>query len=871
MSSSLSLLALLAAAPAPGPAPQEPSMSIRALLDRGHPRAPDLDRVGTWLGTDRPLLLRGALKGRVVLLDFWTSGCVNCLHALPVYRALEERFRGQQFQVLGIHSGKFDAEKEVSAVAEAMARVGIDHPVGTDSDLVVWDQYAIHGWPTSVLVDARGYAVAWFRGEPELAVLTAWVQAALDDGRARGVLASGPAEFRRPAVGDTGPLAFPGKVLALSTGGLAVADSGHHRLLLLDGSGMLVRTIGSGLEGFSDGAADIASFRSPQGLAERSGALYVADTGNHAVRRVDLGTGRVETLAGNGRKAEGAIQPAADARTVALRTPWDLTFLGDTLWIAMAGSHQLWRLDVRSGALSAGAGSGREGLDDGSLAEATFAQPSALATDGHVLYVADSEASAIRRVESRRGHGEDARRGGAVRVRAPRRPARSGALPAPSGPCLRRGSALGVGHLQRRRPASVARRWTGEHRRARPGAARRTHPRRGAAGGGRHGPSPAGDGDAGDRRARSRPARRCHAALGPGGGASGAGHAGVAGPAPRGCAGGIGTRRAPSRGASTRGPHLHRRRAPAAGADGGRPRRAATARVRRRDPPRHGGDFPSENAVGRGVLGVAVLLPGRTGRRLPRGPPPPAHPPGPHGGRSRGRDRALPTHTAGTWFLRGGPGDKVPPSRRFEVKTKGTPPMPNPTDTFLSGSNIDFIEGLYARWLEDPSSVDPSWGELFAGTRTDGRPLLGSGDGRAQPTNGHGAGNGSAVAIRAVNGGNGAAVASVPARGQLVSVGDMPAALAAMQLQSRVDQTVYAFRLRGHLLAQLDPLGRPRPPLDHVADLAHGRATRHFTPEELEQVVDSSRRLPRPQAGEAARAAGPPAPHLLRAPSAWSS
>ena len=378
-------------------------MSIRALLDRGHPRAPDLDRVGTWLGTDRPLLLRGALKGRVVLLDFWTSGCVNCLHALPVYRALEERFRGQPFQVVGIHSGKFDAEKEVSAVAEAMARHGIDHPVGTDSDLVVWDQYAIHGWPTSVLVDARGYAVAWFRGEPKLATLTAWVQAALEDGRARGVLASGPAEFRRPPVGDTGPLAFPGKVLALSGGGLAVADSGHHRLLLLDGSGALVRTVGSGLEGFSDGPADTASFRAPQGLAERDGALYVADTGNHAVRRVDLGTGHVETIAGNGRKAEGAIQPAADARSTALRSPWDLTFLGDRLWIAMAGSHQLFRLDVRSGALSAGAGNGREGLDDGPLLEATFAQPSGLATDGQVLYVADSEASALRRVDPRAG------------------------------------------------------------------------------------------------------------------------------------------------------------------------------------------------------------------------------------------------------------------------------------------------------------------------------------------------------------------------------------------------------------------------------------------------------------------------------------
>ena len=359
--------------------------------------------MGSWLGTDRPLLFRGALKGRVVLLDFWTSGCVNCLHALPVLRAVEERFRGQPFQVVGIHSGKFEAEKEVSAVAEAMARHGVDHPVGTDSDLVLWEQYAIHGWPTSVLVDARGDAVAWFRGEPELGTLTAWIQAALDDGRERGVLAAGPPEFQRPAVRDTGPLAFPGKVLALGGGGLAVADSGHHRVLLLDGTGHLVRTVGSGLEGFGDGAADTASFRSPQGLAERVGALYVADTGNHAVRRIDLGTGRVETVAGTGRKADGAIQPAADARSAALRSPWDVVLLGDTLWIAMAGAHQLWRLDVTTFALSPGAGSGREGLDDGTLETATFAQPSGLATDGRVLYVADSEASALRRVDPSAG------------------------------------------------------------------------------------------------------------------------------------------------------------------------------------------------------------------------------------------------------------------------------------------------------------------------------------------------------------------------------------------------------------------------------------------------------------------------------------
>ena len=217
------------------------------------------------------------------------------------------------------------------------------------------------------------------------------------------MLAAGPPEFQRPAVRDTGPLAFPGKVLALGEAGSPSPTRGTTGCSCSTARGASSRTVGSGLEGFADGAPDTASFRSPQGLAERAGALYVADTGNHAVRRIDLGTGRVETVAGTGRKAEGALQPAADARTAALRSPWDVAFLGDTLWIAMAGAHQLWRLDVTTFALSPGAGSGREGLDDGTLETATFAQPSGLATDGRVLYVADSEASALRRVDPSAG------------------------------------------------------------------------------------------------------------------------------------------------------------------------------------------------------------------------------------------------------------------------------------------------------------------------------------------------------------------------------------------------------------------------------------------------------------------------------------
>ncbi len=633
-------------------------MSIRALLDRGHPRAPDLDRVGTWLGTDRPLLLRGALKGRVVLLDFWTSGCVNCLHALPVLRAVEERFRGQPFQVVGIHSGKFDAEKEVPAVAEAMARHGIEHPVGTDSDFVLWEQYAIHGWPTSVLVDARGYAVAWFRGEPELGQLTAWIQAALDDGRERGALAQGPPEFQRPATPDTGPLAFPGKVLALGGGGLAVADSGHHRVLVLDGTGRLVRAIGWGLEGFADGPPDTAAFRYPQGLAERAGMLYVADTGNHAVRRVDLATGRVETVAGTGQKAEGALHPAADARTAALRSPWDVVFVGDTLWIAMAGAHQLWRLDVTTGALSPGAGSGREGLDDGPLAEATFAQPSGLATDGRVLYVADSEASALRRVDPGAGTVKTLAGEGLFEFGLKDGALGKARFQHPLGLALA-GPVLWVadtfnGAVRR---VSLGGR-TGVHRGARARTARGSHPLRGASRRRRHRPpSPRGRGP-GDGHALAAGARRRRPAVRAGnGGAPGAVHAGLAAPARRGCGGCIDGRSAGAGGASPAGPHLHRRRAPAGRALHRRPvRRRSSWRPPATCSARQRPGFPSGNALRRHVLGGALLLPGRARLGVSGRPAAPAQSPGPHRRGSGQGNSALPTHTAPAPVPEGPPG-----------------------------------------------------------------------------------------------------------------------------------------------------------------------------------------------------------------------
>lgn len=391
----LLLLALTACTASNGAAlsSRPPPSPLRKL---GAVHAPSFPDWLTWLNTDRPLKLNEDLKGRVVLLDFFTYCCINCMHTLPDLAALEERFAGEPFQVIGVHSGKFDEEKDASRIREAIGRYGIHHPVVVDSDFDVWHAYAVSGWPTLVLVDAEGYVVAQASGEPDRAGLERAIAALLKDAKTRGVAAAGPPTFRRPAEADTGPLSYPGKVAALDGGRVAVADSGHHRVLVLKTDGTLVAQVGSGLEGFSDGALDTASFRRPQGIAGRGDVLYVADTENHAIRKVDLKAGLVTTVAGTGRKGTRPQPPDTPPTQTDLRSPWDLAWVGDGLYIAMAGSHQLWRLDTAKPKLEVVAGSGREEILDGKGDEAALAQPSGLASDGKTLFFADSEVSAVR-------------------------------------------------------------------------------------------------------------------------------------------------------------------------------------------------------------------------------------------------------------------------------------------------------------------------------------------------------------------------------------------------------------------------------------------------------------------------------------------
>jgi sugar lactone lactonase YvrE len=281
-----------------------------------------------------------------------------------------------------------------------LAEYAIAHPVAVDGSLALWGTWHVSSWPTVFVLDANGRVVWSGSGEPDPAVLASFVDAALDEGERLGALKHEKIAGIHPESAPTGPLSFPSKVIALAGGGLAVSDSAHQRVVLLDKDGKATDVVGSGLVGKTDGTFGDASFHRPGGLAEAGDLVYVADTENHEIRAIDRKTRTVTTVAGTGELGHAHLgDEPVDARSVALRSPWDLAFVKGTLYVALAGSHQIGALDPASAKLRLLAGSGRERREDGVGAEASFAQPSGLASDGKSLFVADAETSSVRTVD----------------------------------------------------------------------------------------------------------------------------------------------------------------------------------------------------------------------------------------------------------------------------------------------------------------------------------------------------------------------------------------------------------------------------------------------------------------------------------------
>jgi DNA-binding beta-propeller fold protein YncE len=367
----------------------------------GKVNAPDFSPGADWVNTSRPLSLAD-LRGKMVVLDFWTSCCINCLHNLPQLRKLERKY-SREVVIVGVHSPKYTGERTPEAVRHAVRRLGVVHPVVNDPDHRLRDAYAVRSWPTLIFVDPAGKVIGVHEGEFDSQALDDTLASMTAEFTARGLLNRKPLRFSIPGEAiPTGTLRYPANVLAdRACGRVFVSDTGNHRILELDPvTGSVRRTFGSGEEGFEGGQASRARFNMPHGLSVHGETLYVADTGNHAIRAVWLPEGRVWTVAGTG--VRGPV-PGSESRPAVLASPWDLAVsgVGLRLWVAMAGSHQVWEVQLPGcGDARPWAGDGVEGLADGPKAAARFSQPSGLALDepGHRLFVADSEASGVREV-----------------------------------------------------------------------------------------------------------------------------------------------------------------------------------------------------------------------------------------------------------------------------------------------------------------------------------------------------------------------------------------------------------------------------------------------------------------------------------------
>ena len=377
---------------------------------RARVRAPELTGRGGWLNTGGRKISLADLRGKIVLLDFWTFCCVNCLHVLDELRPLEEKY-ADVLVTVGVHSPKFVHEAEHAAVVAAVERYAVDHPVLDDPELSTWKQYAVRAWPTLTVVDPEGYVVAQLSGEGHAHALDVLLAELVAEHDATGTLHRGDGPYV-PPVPRQDLLSFPGKALVLGDGTLLVSDTAHHSLAHLAADGVtLLRRIGDGTRGLRDGAADSARFSEPNGLtllppelaADLGYDLVVADTVNHAIRAVDTATGRVHTIAGTGAQWMQGDPTSGAAQEIALSSPWDVAWFDDAIVVAMAGVHRLDRVDPRAGTVSAYAGTTNEGLVDGELPHAWLAQTSGLAVsaDGTTLWLVDSETSALRRVRNR--------------------------------------------------------------------------------------------------------------------------------------------------------------------------------------------------------------------------------------------------------------------------------------------------------------------------------------------------------------------------------------------------------------------------------------------------------------------------------------
>jgi thiol-disulfide isomerase/thioredoxin len=363
-------------------------------------RAPELPDELEWVNSNFAPSI-AASKGKVVLLYFWTYSNINSLNMLPEIRAMENKFENG-LVVIGIHCPKFPHEEKSANVLKTINRLFIRHPVATDKEYSVWHAYGVNAWPSVAVVDAEGYLRQVYRGDDCIRHIDRQIGELLNEAANQNIRNYGRVRTeRKPESKST--LKFPSAVVA-ARGMLYVADSANNRILEIKESGRVVRVFGSGNPGFWDGTLNNAGFSLPRDLAVYENYIYVADTGNHAIRRINLFNGEIETLVGNGKPGRMVVRAQREMREVSLVSPVSLTIQGPDLYITVAGMNQIWKMDLKAGTIGWFSGTGQAWIVDGEATQAAFAHPMGISACDPFLYVADADGSAIREIRCQSGH-----------------------------------------------------------------------------------------------------------------------------------------------------------------------------------------------------------------------------------------------------------------------------------------------------------------------------------------------------------------------------------------------------------------------------------------------------------------------------------
>jgi thiol-disulfide isomerase/thioredoxin/flagellar basal body rod protein FlgG len=371
------------------PSTKQPAMDLPAVT------APEINTPYGWLNTDKPYSLKD-FRGKIVLLDFWTFGCINCQHIIPDLKRLEKEYE-KELVVIGVHSAKFESEKTNNNIRKAILKFGIEHPVVNDADYQVWESYGVKAWPTITLISPDGKVVGQRSGEGVYPVAKKSIDNLIKQYGDK--INREPISFKLEKASEASSVVkFPSKMVSDEAGNIWIADSGNNRIVKINKSGKILEVIGNGEQGFTNGDFTSATFYEPHGLALKGNTLYIADSKNNAIRKADLSGKKVETAAGNGEMGYYFLNDKWDT-PVNPNSPWDLLIDGELMYIANAGNHQVLKMNLATQQVTRFAGSGREALTNGTLREAAFNQPSGLTKIGNNLYVADSEASAVRAID----------------------------------------------------------------------------------------------------------------------------------------------------------------------------------------------------------------------------------------------------------------------------------------------------------------------------------------------------------------------------------------------------------------------------------------------------------------------------------------